>query len=254
MPEYVDRYVKIPNGSIQLQRFYLPDGVTVPADGIPDPVSSGQVGGSNTNVQYNNNGSFGGNSSLTYDGSLLFANNCVIGGLFAAASGILDLNSNLSINTESRLLKALDGTTTAVDFSSSSGLGLIKATTYNGDSVVGNGLASVVAKAEATSQSASISTTTLFTPPADGLYDVKVYLRVTATDPTATLNCTIRWSDGTTRSLAVASLASLLTLGYAQGSVFVRANQSTNISYETSFAGSPSTGRYSIFVVAVRIS
>jgi hypothetical protein len=62
----------------------------------------GSPGGSNTQVQFNDNGSFGGTTGLTFDGQRLYANNFQL-------SGIL-YDSNASVG-EGGMVLANEGTT-----------------------------------------------------------------------------------------------------------------------------------------------
>lgn len=65
---------------------------------------SGTIGGSNTQVQFNNSGSLGGSSGLTWDGTYLTANSIKNTALtsgrvtFAGASGLLTDSANLTWN------------------------------------------------------------------------------------------------------------------------------------------------------------
>ena len=66
--------------------------------------STGSIGGSNTQVQFNNSGSLGGSSGLTWDGSFLttssIKNSALTSGrvTFAGASGLLSDNANFVFN------------------------------------------------------------------------------------------------------------------------------------------------------------
>jgi hypothetical protein len=67
--------------------------------------STGSIGGSNTQVQFNNSGSLGGSSGLTWDGSFLttssIKNSALTSGrvTFAGASGLLSDSSKLTFDT-----------------------------------------------------------------------------------------------------------------------------------------------------------
>ena len=67
--------------------------------------STGSIGGSNTQVQFNNSGSLGGSSGLTWDGSFLttssIKNSALTSGrvTFAGASGLLSDSANLTYGT-----------------------------------------------------------------------------------------------------------------------------------------------------------
>ena len=66
--------------------------------------STGSIGGSNTQVQFNNSGSLGGSSGLTWDGSFLttssIKNSALTSGrvTYAGASGLLSDSANLTYN------------------------------------------------------------------------------------------------------------------------------------------------------------
>jgi len=60
--------------------------------------STGSIGGSNTQVQFNNSGSLGGSSSLTWDGSALTTSRLVLGGTTLPSAGTATLFSRTSDN------------------------------------------------------------------------------------------------------------------------------------------------------------
>ena len=66
--------------------------------------STGSIGGSNTQLQFNNSGSLGGSSGLTWDGSFLttssIKNSALTNGrvTYAGASGLLSDSANLTFN------------------------------------------------------------------------------------------------------------------------------------------------------------
>jgi len=72
--------------------------------------STGSIGGSNTQVQFNNSGSLGGSSGLTWDGSFLttssIKNSALTSGrvTYAGASGLLSDNANFVYDSSERLI------------------------------------------------------------------------------------------------------------------------------------------------------
>ena len=81
--------------------FYKDSGGTVQ---VLATKGTGSIGGSNTQVQFNNSGSLGGSSGLTWDGTFLTANSIKNTALtsgrvtFAGASGLLSDSANLTWN------------------------------------------------------------------------------------------------------------------------------------------------------------
>jgi hypothetical protein len=75
--------------------------------------STGSIGGSNTQVQFNNSGSLGGSSGLTWDGSFLttssIKNSALTSGriTYAGASGLLSDSANLTYNGTTVFANAL---------------------------------------------------------------------------------------------------------------------------------------------------
>lgn len=81
--------------------FYKDSGGTVQ---VLATKGTGSIGGSNTQIQFNNSGSLGGSASLTWDGTFLTAgsikNSALTSGrvTFAGASGLLSDSANLTWN------------------------------------------------------------------------------------------------------------------------------------------------------------
>ena len=89
---------------------------------------SGTIGGSNTQVQFNNSGALGGSASLTWDGTFLTAgsikNSALTSGrvTFAGASGLLSDSANLTWNGSTL---AITGALTATTDSSFTSTGAV---------------------------------------------------------------------------------------------------------------------------------
>ena len=96
---------------------------------------SGIVAGSNTQVQYNNNGSFGASANLTFDGTNLTASQLRSSGLtsgrvtFAGASGLLSDSSNLTWNGSTLGITGALTASSDSTFSSTGALTISKGTT-----------------------------------------------------------------------------------------------------------------------------
>lgn len=84
---------------------YVDDAVV----GIGSPFGGGTPGGSNTQIQFNDNGSFGGSSNLTWDGTKLAV---VAGG--SPATVALDVTGDVEVNSQ---IRASDGSSSAPTYS-----------------------------------------------------------------------------------------------------------------------------------------
>ncbi len=111
-----------------------------------------------------------------------------------------------------------------------------------------NGYANLLA------QTASISATTLFTPSADGLYQVSVYANVTTTDPTATMSVTITWTDdsGAQSSTVISGLA-FATTAYSPATLVIKAKASTAVQYSTSLTGATGSPQYTLIMSGITL-
>ena len=143
-------------------------------------------------------------------------------------------------------------------------------TKYNNDVAAGNGVAAVVASvANKTAQTASIGTTTLFTAPAAGLYQVCFYLVVTTAGTAGTVTATISWTDAakaqtyTTNTVAmgVGSLGNYVTnvggsvAPIANGMPFyVQVANAAVISYATTVAAAAGTPKYDFYATVLRVA
>ena len=96
---------------------------------------TGVVAGSNTQLQFNNNGVFGASSGMTWDGTYLTANSIKNSALtsgrvtFAGASGLLSDSSNLTWNGTALAITGALTATTDSTFSSTGALTISKGTT-----------------------------------------------------------------------------------------------------------------------------
>ena len=112
--------------------FYKDSGGTVQ---VLATKGTGTIGGSNTQVQFNNNGVLGGASGLTWDGTYLTANSIKNSALtsgrvtFAGASGLLTDSSNLTWNGSTFAITGNLTATTDSTFSSTGALTISKGTT-----------------------------------------------------------------------------------------------------------------------------
>lgn len=112
--------------------FYKDSGGTVQ---VLATKGTGTIGGSNTQVQFNNNGVLGGASGLTWDGTYLTANSIKNTALtsgrvtFAGASGLLSDSSNLTWNGSTFAITGNLTATTDSTFSSTGALTISKGTT-----------------------------------------------------------------------------------------------------------------------------
>ena len=96
---------------------------------------AGSIGGSNTQIQFNNSGALGGSANLTWDGTYLTAgsikNSALTSGrvTFAGASGLLSDSANLAWNGSTFAITGNLNATTDSIFSSTGALTISKGTT-----------------------------------------------------------------------------------------------------------------------------
>ena len=112
----------------------------------------------------------------------------------------------------------------------------------------------IVATVSLTGQTGDITTTTLFTPTASGLYEVSVYM-VCTTAGGGTLSCTIGWTDDAqAQSTSPAGNINLSVLGQAtSGVVFIRST-AANITYATAIAAKTGSPQYALFIVVKQVA
>lgn len=112
--------------------FYKDSGGTVQ---VLATKGTGPIGGSNTQIQFNNSGALGGSSSLTWDGTYLTAgsikNSALTSGrvTFAGASGLLSDSANLTWNGTTLAITGALTATADSTFSSTGAITVSKGTT-----------------------------------------------------------------------------------------------------------------------------
>lgn len=118
----------------------------------------------------------------------------------------------------------------------------------------------IVADTSFLSQTASIGTTTLFTPSADGNYEVLVYIRSHATIPTmvSTMDATLSWTDevGALSASMVGAGANDGRLSNAGGNpnqtVFIRATSGNPIQFSSTYTSGAGSDAFDVYVVVVK--
>jgi len=137
-------------------------------------------------------------------------------------------------------------------------------TSYNGDTLVGNGLAAIIAKIDLVNQSANVSSATLYAVPSaeGGLYRASCYaVETTADGASSTLpSIGIGWTDlDSSTPLLASSVSSTNTANaigaFGQGQQVMYAKGGTNITYQTSSYASGTAGamKYAIHVKLERL-
>ncbi len=128
---------------------------------------------------------------------------------------------------------------------------------YNGDALVANRVGAIVAQANQTARSASIASTTLYTTGATGagMYQALLELLCTTSDASgASVTATIGWTGDTiarTMTSAPVAFASTANRSVLTEPFFV--DNSTAITYRTTVAGTPGSGKYAVRVRLLRI-
>jgi hypothetical protein len=117
----------------------------------------------------------------------------------------------------------------------------------------GEFLPTVVQRVILTDQTGNITTTSLYVPPAAGLYRVSVYM-ICTTAGGGTLGCTIGWSDNagakTIKPTSDVDLSS--TANGATGDVFTQ-NTAVAITYATAIAGISGSPKYLLAITVERL-
>ena len=118
----------------------------------------------------------------------------------------------------------------------------------------GLGSTAIVEAVEYTEQTASIGSTTLYTPPAVGLYRVSVYQLCTKAGAGGTLDTTLAWTDDSgVQGITPASQVDLTSLGSGgTSSTFIRSIASA-ISFSTTVAGASGAPEYGLWISAERM-
>lgn len=117
----------------------------------------------------------------------------------------------------------------------------------------GEFLPTVVQRIILTDQTADITTTTLYVPPAAGLYRISVY-QICTTAGGGTLSCTIGWSDNagakTIKPTVDVDLSSTANGGI--GDIFTQ-NTAVAITYATAIAGKSGSPKYLLAITVERL-
>jgi len=112
----------------------------------------------------------------------------------------------------------------------------------------------LMGQSAASEQYTSIGTTTLYSVPdvdaAAGGYRVTLILACTTADASsAVVEATVAWTgDGVVRSFTSSQIGIASTSGYTLMVIPSYADKNTLISYSTTVTGTPSTGRYAVYV------
>lgn len=124
------------------------------------------------------------------------------------------------------------------------------ATKYNADTLVGNGLTTVVGYVTAAASGATITTANVVASAAAGVYRVTGYL-ATSTAGSGNVVTTIGWTDAVGAKTAAVPATLTLTGGASvTGSILIQVTAASAITYATAYTG---TGNYNIYVVAERV-
>jgi len=96
---------------------------------------------------------------------------------------------------------------------------------------------------ELTAQAASISTTPIGTPDADGLYRVTFYARITrAATVSSSLTVTLSWThNGVTVTHSFSAVTGNTTTTFQSDSLLIRADAATPVSYATTYVSNGAT-------------
>lgn len=122
-------------------------------------------------------------------------------------------------------------------------------TTYNGLALVGQGISLVRANTALVGQTAAITTTNLLTSiPGSARFRVDYYAVVSSAFTTAGLTVTIGWTDNVQAQTLVSAISGTAQGSFIQGSIFLAAVASTNITYATA-----STGTIGAYTVAINV-
>lgn len=130
-------------------------------------------------------------------------------------------------------------------------------TSYNGDTLAGNGVATIPGSVAALAQTASISTTTINTPTGH-LYRANVVLLSDVAGTSGTVSCGITYKDPTGTSHTI-NPAGTLTLGTGtlgnstQGSIIFACDGSTAIQYATTLTSPIGSPKYNVYITIERL-
>lgn len=127
-------------------------------------------------------------------------------------------------------------------------------TSYNGIALVGQGVPTMIAKVTSTGQAAAITTTTLFTSTAAGLYRLNYSLTIDTAGNAVNLTGTWGWMDAAAHTLVTANIA-CNTLGanstsaLGLGSITFAHSGGFNITYATALSGGIGAGFYTLRLI-----
>ncbi|HET9283175.1 MAG TPA: glycosyl hydrolase family 28-related protein [Candidatus Angelobacter sp.] len=127
---------------------------------------------------------------------------------------------------------------------------------YNNIATTGNGIGSTYFQTDLTSQNASIGSTTIITGTSStgGHYVVSFNLFCTTSDASgASVSLTVAYtSDGVSRTFVSSGVAFASTNNGSIVALPINVDNSTNITFSTTVTGTPSTGKYSVHMWAVK--
>ena len=136
-----------------------------------------------------------------------------------------------------------------------------KTTNYNGIATVSNGIPSELATIDTTNLSAAVTTATLYTPTATGMYRISAVIKITTTGTSPVAGpLTITYTDGdgsvaqsqimllhsTTGTVVTTTVNNSTTTGTVYGSMVIYALASVAIQYAVAVSGTFGSGRYSV--------
>lgn len=119
----------------------------------------------------------------------------------------------------------------------------------------GLGQATIAATVSLTGQTGNIAATTIYTPPAAGLYRVSVYQICTTAGSAGTLNSVIGWTDNVgAKTLSPAADVTLTsTANGATGASFIRATAAA-ITYATTITGGAGNPQYALYICVEKLA
>lgn len=119
----------------------------------------------------------------------------------------------------------------------------------------GLGQATIAATVSLTGQTGNIGTTTIYTPPAAGLYRVSVYQICTTAGSAGILNSVIGWTDNVgAKTLSPAADVTLTsTANGATGTGFIRATAAA-ITYATTITGGAGSPQYALYICVEKLA
>lgn len=136
-----------------------------------------------------------------------------------------------------------------------------KTTTYNNIATVSNGIPSELATIDSTGLVAAVTTATLYTPAATGMYRISAALKITTTGTAPVAGpITITYTDGdgsvaqsqvmllqsTTGTVVTTTVNNSTTTGTVNGSMVIYAKTGVAIQYAVAASGTFGTGVYSV--------